>query len=321
MQVIGNLFGITIFTAMAGSLFTVVLLFARKVLHPALPLWSGVFGAVFFLIPFIVPEARLFPPEETMWLHGYRIACGIWTAGAAMFMLYFILRSIFAYGAVLKYPICKDKKICRVYRMLGVSAPMRRLPELRFGSLKDPVCVVTLLHPVIILNEGITQQLTEQELEIILSHELMHIQRKHHLYQRIYDLACCFHWFNPFIWIAKNDFVLTCEIDCDSCALRRLSEAVSPAAYAAAMLHLMELSAGQGSTGFGTMNALSFLLAKQRFSYILNKPARLMKIFTITVLFLFTVLTIVISTVESRSYFYPYSAYSGELEYSDIYEE
>lgn len=319
MQVIGNLFSITIFTTMAGSLFTVILLFARKVLHLTLPLWSGVFGAAFFLIPFTVPEVRLFPPEETVWLHGYRTACEIWTAGVVFFLLYFILCGVFSYRAIIKYPVCTDERICRIYRALGASVHMRLMPELRFGALKDPVCVVTLLRPVIIINEGIAQSLTERELEIILSHELAHIQRKHHLFQRIYDLACCFHWFNAFIWIAKNDFALSCEMDCDSHTLRRLSEAVSPTAYAAAMLRLMELSAGQRKIEFGRMNALGFLLAKQRFSYILNRPTRLLNVVTVTVLTIFVVLTIVFSTVESRTYFYPYSAHNGEPEYSDTY--
>lgn len=319
MQVIGNLFSITIFTTMAGSLFAVILLFAQKALHLTLPLWFGVFGSAFFLIPFTTPQVRLVPPEKTLWLDGYKIACVIWAAGVVFFLLYFVLRGVFAYRAIKKYPVCTGERICRIYNECGVSVHMKRLPELRFGALKDPVCVVTLLRPVIILNEGIAQQLTELELEIILSHELTHIQRKHHLFQRIYDLACCFHWFNPFTWISKNDFALSCEIDCDSHTLCRLSEAVSPTAYATAMLRLMELSAGRGKIEFDRMNALGFLLTKQRFSYILNRPTRLLNVVTVTVLTLSVVLTIVFSAMESRTYFYPYSAHSSEAEYSDTY--
>lgn len=319
MQIIGNLFSIIIFTTMAGSLFTMFLLFTRKVFHLTLPLWSGVFGAAFFLIPFTVPWIQLFPSEEAVWQPGYIIVCKIWAVGVLFFMLYFSLRGVFTYRAIKKYPVCVDERICRIYKECGISIHMKLLPELRFGALKDPVCVVTLLRPVIILNEGIAQQLTEQELEIILSHEIVHVQRKHHLFQRIYDLVCCLHWFNAFMWISKNDFALSCEMDCDSRTLHHLSATASPTAYTTTMLHLMELSAEPGKTALGGMNALGFILAKQRFSYILNKPTRLIHVVTVALLTLFVILTIAFSAVESRSYFYPYPAHVSEPEYSDTY--
>lgn len=111
MQVIGNLFSVIIFTTVVGSLFTMTLLFAKKVLHLSLPLWFGVFGAAFFLIPFIAPQVRLVPPEETLWLYGYKIACAIWAAGVVFFLLYFSLRGVFAYRAIKKYPVCTDDRI------------------------------------------------------------------------------------------------------------------------------------------------------------------------------------------------------------------
>jgi len=319
MQVIGNLFSVIIFTTVVGSLFTMTLLFAKKVLHLSLPLWFGVFGSAFFLIPFIAPQVRLVPPEETLWLYGYKIACVIWTAGVVFFLLYFSLRGVFAYRAIKKYPVCTDDCICRIYSECGVFIHMKLMPELRFGVLKDPACVVTLLRPVIILNEGIAKQLTERELKIILSHELVHIRRKHHLFQRIYDLVCCFHWFNAFSWIAKNDFALSCEMDCDSYTLCSLSETTSPTTYATAMLRVMELSAEPRKAAFGRMNALGFLLVKQRFNHILNRPSRLLKVVTVTVLILFVVLTILFSAMASRTYFYPYPALSSETEYSNTY--
>lgn len=52
---LGNLFYIVIFTTMAGSLFTFFTLFLRKVLGIPSPLWFGVCGIAFYLIPLIVP--------------------------------------------------------------------------------------------------------------------------------------------------------------------------------------------------------------------------------------------------------------------------
>ncbi len=321
MQAIGNLFNIVLFVTMAGSLFTLVLLFAKKVLHLVLPLWFGVLGTAFFLIPFIVPQVQLVPPEKTLWIYGYKIACMIWASGAVLFLLYYSLRGLLAYRAIKKYPACSDERVCRIYIECGAAIRMKQMPELRFGPLKDPACVVTLLHPTVILNEDIVRQLTDSELQIVLSHELTHIKRKHHLFQRIYDLACCLNWFNPFVWIAKNDFALSCEMDCDAYTLQILTEKTSSVDYATAMLRLMELSAGSGKAAFGKIDALGFLLVKQRFSYILNKPSKERYIVTMAVLTLFAAFVIAFSAMVSRTYFYPYPALMTPPEYRDSYTE
>ncbi len=319
MQAIGNLFNIVLFVTMAGSLFTLALLFAKKVLHLVLPLWFGVLGAAFFLIPFIVPQVQLVPPEKTLWIYGYKIACMVWASGAVLFLLYYSLRGLFAYRAIKKYPACKDERVYRIYTECGAAIRMKQMPELRFGSLKDPACVVTLLHPTVIVNEDIVRQLTDSELQIVLSHELTHIKRNHHLFQHIYDLSCCLNWFNPFIWIAKNDFSLSCEMDCDAYTLQTLTGKKSSMDYATAMLRLLELSAGPGKAAFGRIDALGFLLVKQRFSNILNKPSKKRRIVTMAVLTLFAVLVIAFSTMVSRTYFYPYPALMTPLEYRDSY--
>ena len=88
MTVLGHLFNIVIFLSFIGSIFSVLLLFAKKLLHGALPLWFTASALIFYLLPIIAPSLYLVPPEEASWRLGYRIACVVWAVGAAVFFLY-----------------------------------------------------------------------------------------------------------------------------------------------------------------------------------------------------------------------------------------
>ena len=318
MSVLGNVFNIVIFVSLVGSVFSVLSLLAKKVLNIALPLWFGVCGIGFYLIPLILPTLRLVPPESTSWIYGYQVACLIWISGATIFGMYFATRSLLACRALKKYRICEDKRVNRVYRQCMATSGLRKTPVLYFGALKDPACVVVNFRPAVILNESVINHLTDRELAIILCHELTHIKRNHNVYQRIFEFVSIVHWANPFVWISKNDFAVHCEMDCDHMTLHTMDEETTGIEYAATMLHLMELSSYQQGHKAGSLGALGFLLAKQRLGFILNEPITIMRrIICITVLAIFLILTATFSIYASRSHFYPYPSFGSAPEYSD----
>lgn len=315
ISVLGKIFYIIVFVSLVGSVYSLLALFAIKVLHIALPLWFGVCGLGFYLLPWIAPAVWLVSPEKTSWVDGYRVACGIWLIGVIVFTIYFITRNLLAYRALQKYRVNGDERIHRVFDSCMVTTGLKKAPVLYFGTIHEPACVVTLFRSAIILNETIVAQLTDKELAIILCHELMHIKRAHSTFQHIFDFASILHWFNPFVWISKNDFAAYCEIDCDQKALSVMNGEVTGMEYAAAMLHLMELSSNQRSHTTGGMAALGFLLAKQRIGFILNAPTRGRWRNSVVVLALIITITVLFSIHLSRTYFYPYPALNTAPEY------
>lgn len=318
MTALGNLCSIIIFLSLAGSLFSVLALLAKKVLQLALPLWFGICETAFYFVPIILPALWLVPPEKQQWIFGYQVACLIWLTGAFTFLAFYTGRSILAYYALNEYRACDDERIKRVYLNCAAKSGLKKTPVLYFGTLKEPACVVTLalLRPAVILNEAIIKQLTDKELGIVLCHELTHIMRSHHIYQRVFDFVSVIHWFNPFVWIIRNDFAIHCEMDSDQKALSVMNGKVSEIEYATAMLHLMELSAKQRRHKGSGMEALGFILAKQRMSFILNRPSKCRLIISAAVLAFFIALTAGFSLYMSRSYFYPYPAFDSTPEYS-----
>ena len=96
MQIINNLFYIILFTTVEGSIFTISALMLNRVFHIVLPLWFGNLGMLLYVFPILAPGLFLVSPETQMWLKGYQIACIIWSCGILFFVLYNLLKTIFA---------------------------------------------------------------------------------------------------------------------------------------------------------------------------------------------------------------------------------
>lgn len=82
-----------------------------------------------------------------------------------------------------------------------------------FISPKVKIPIVVGLRRTSVILPNIT--LSEDELKIIVKHELIHIKRKDHWVIFIMGLICCVHWFNPFVYSFKRVLECQCELCCD----------------------------------------------------------------------------------------------------------
>ncbi len=155
----------------------------------------------------------------------------------------------------------------------------------------------------------------------VFFHELTHVKGKHILLKRIYDYVCILNWMNPFSWIAKRDFSLHCEIDCDGRALKMLHGKVTEKEYASAIIRLLELSAAQSAKPQNEIGALDFLLTKQRMKRITAGKSKVRDRIITIMLAVLLVFTCAFSVKLSREFFYPYPAYNTGMEYSAGYKE
>jgi beta-lactamase regulating signal transducer with metallopeptidase domain len=102
---------------------------------------------------------------------------------------------------------CNRLKILRpppLYASLDVSAPM----------------LVGLIKPFLVIPDCI--HLSGQEMEMVLSHELVHFARRDIAYKWIFQIALCVHWFNPLLYIVKREISESCELSCDEAVLMLL---------------------------------------------------------------------------------------------------
>ena len=315
MQMIGDAFNIILFMSLTGGAFTILSLLAGRIFRFSVPLWFSICQMAAYLMPLPMPGLYLIPPEPHFWRRGYYIACVVWLCGIVILTVCDITKMVFAHRAVRMYQVCRDSRIHKICAHCVQLIGTAKAPSVCFGTLDDPACVLGVLHPVIILNETMIRQLTDTELAAVLCHEITHIRRGHLLLGRIYDYICILHWFNPFAWIAKEDFAVYCELDCDRSALRSLRGEATSTDYASTMLHLLELSAIRAGKRAEGMGALGFLLAKKRIALMLYQPARAGKIAIHTALAALLAIVILFSMTLSRGYFYPYPAYDKGVEY------
>ena len=98
--------------------------------------------------------------------------------------------------------------------------------------------VFGILRPVLLLPEGIINQLTAPQLESVLAHELCHIRRRDNLASAMHMVVEAVFWFHPLVWWLGGRLIGERERACDEEVLRMGNE---PAAYAEGILRVCEL--------------------------------------------------------------------------------
>lgn len=76
---------------------------------------------------------------------------------------------------------------------------------------------VYFLHPAILLP---SEAYSEEELDMIISHELMHIKRKDIVYRILQLLFLAVYWFHPFAYWLVREIQNLCETSCDEAVLK-----------------------------------------------------------------------------------------------------
>lgn len=321
MQILGNIFNAVIFVSAIGSIFTVISLFVNHVLRCNLPLWFSFCGMIFFVVPFLSPDVFLISPEIQDWINGFRIASFLWACGCSVLIVHDVIRLMLAKRAIRRYQICNNERLNSIYTKCAAATTLKNVPTLYCGTLDNPICVTGVICPVIIMNERIIEQLTDKELSAVFFHELTHVKRKHALLERLYDYVCIINWMNPLSWIAKRNFSLHCETDCDFHTIKILRGKITETAYASAIIRLLEYSTVRAAKPGNGIGALDFLLTKRRIKRITARTSKIKDGLTAFMLAVLLVLMLVFSMRFSRELFYPYPAYNTGIEYSAGYNE
>jgi TonB family protein len=142
------------------------------------------------------------------------------------------------------------------------------------GSVRLLQCSSTLampltwgiFRPVIVLPSGATLW-TEDRCRIVLSHELAHIARHDWLLQICAEVARCFYWFHPLVWLAAARLRQESERASDDAVLR---SGIAPAHYASQLLDLartLESSRRAWSTALAIARPSNL---ERRFAAMLN---------------------------------------------------
>jgi len=138
------------------------------------------------------------------------------------------------------------------------------------SSLVSSPMLFGFIRPTIILPDI---RLTDEQLALVLQHELTHAQRKDLWFMALMTLVTALHWFNPFIhWMVRMSYD-DLEKICDSCVIKH-ADVRTRQVYANTIIHYLKNNTSSGST-----LTTSFLggdrAVKERFRMIFqNQPKK-----------------------------------------------
>ncbi|MGM9935965.1 MAG: M56 family metallopeptidase [Candidatus Ornithomonoglobus sp.] len=149
------------------------------------------------------------------------ILTGIWAAGAVVSFVSFVLKYRKS-AAVLRRITSEDRDGRDLIIFNGV---LNRLMvsnaiELRTSKyLKSPM-LFGIIRPVVIIP---SVGFSDRELEMILTHELVHYKHRDLWIALLSSAAKCVNWFNPVVYLIDNAIITVRELCCDETVLELIS--------------------------------------------------------------------------------------------------
>jgi beta-lactamase regulating signal transducer with metallopeptidase domain len=142
---------------------------------------------------------------------------------------------------------------------------IRRRVQVAFSRLVEVPCVIGYLKPLLLLPITLTFQLSPEEIETVILHELSHIKRNDYLVNTIQQIISVLLFFNPFAQLISNIISTERENRCDDMVVEKTE---SPLTYAYALLKLEEVRSTEVRLA---------LAATQNKHHLLNRIERIMK--------------------------------------------
>jgi len=146
-----------------------------------------------------VQESRLFDTEQLLSsIAGVATyAVFLWALGAVLF----VGMSVRKYLRYRRLVLCQAKSYPNDCTIPVFTSHVAHTPML-----------IGIIKPVIVLPQI---QLKDEELDVILAHEMVHYRRKDLVYKMVGFIANAVHWYNPAVYALNRQLNMLCELSCD----------------------------------------------------------------------------------------------------------
>ncbi|MEM7478491.1 MAG: M56 family metallopeptidase [Planctomycetota bacterium] len=192
----------------------------------------------------------LFIPQRKL----LRAAMLTWLIGSCLW-LGFSFKNICQFQLLLRGTLpASSSQISRVYR-IGQKLRIPQLPDVRLSQANITPMVWSLWQPTLVLPIGLLEDLSDEEFDTLIAHELAHVRRRDYLIRWLECLATIIHWWNPVVWLARKHLRNAEEECCDAWVQTILPQ--SKKAYVSALLTTTQFLSQEPNTslsfttGFG----------------------------------------------------------------------
>jgi GWxTD domain-containing protein len=192
----------------------------RRVTPPVVPVVIRQISQPFASLPILIPAQPIAKAAPVASPSLGSVFTFVWITGAAIVLLVWLVRWI---------------QLIRIVRGAepfgaGVNSPGIRILTSRAG--REPG-VFGVFRPVLLLPEGLAHNLTAEQLEPIIAHEMFHVRGRDNLAAAMHTVVQALFWFHPLVWWLGNRLVDERERACDEAVLHAGHD---PADYAEGIL-------------------------------------------------------------------------------------
>jgi bla regulator protein blaR1 len=151
------------------------------------------------------------------------ILAWLWAFGAIASILSTTLEHWRFCRGLKRVPVCEDLRLCRLWEdSCRRVASRRAIPIVTFDGVGQPA-VLGLFRPKLLLPTT-AKNLTDEQLRMVMLHELAHVERWHVAANWLLVVIRALHWWNPVCWLAAARFENLREQACDAFAVSRIDE-------------------------------------------------------------------------------------------------
>lgn len=164
----------------------------------------------------VIPESAqrdTAPPASVNW-RAWLVST--WIVGAAGVFLFASVSFAIAMRRIRRATRPVDMELFGRIARTAQDVGLRKVPcVLRSSAVASPA-VCGLWRPTLLLNEHFPDDLSEEEAEMVLRHELIHIRRGDLILNALQCALLALHWFNPLLWLASFRVRFDREAACDA---------------------------------------------------------------------------------------------------------
>lgn len=143
----------------------------------------------------------------------------LWLSGVAVMLVRTLHGLRISRRLVAEAVACEDRPLLQALALAADAHGLRAAPEVRVsGAITSPQ-LIGPRHPVLLLPAAYAQSLRADELDMALTHELVHLQRRDLWLGLLPALAQHLYWFHPLAHLAAREYGLAREGACDAAVL------------------------------------------------------------------------------------------------------
>ena len=143
----------------------------------------------------------------------------LWALGSVLVILIWCRRWRQVSANFRKAELLKEGREVEILRRLEDKVKQNNsIPIVRTRSLMEPG-VFGISCPVMLWPEGLSERLTDDQIQAILAHELAHVRRRDNLAALMHMLVEAVFWFHPMVWWIESRIIEEREHACDEAAV------------------------------------------------------------------------------------------------------